>query len=236
MIIRKENLKFTEKGVSGYKKKIGFFIVNGEIPEGDIFEAKVIRKIIDKRGKEIPIIKLYPHNHVKCGECNCGEFIPHTVLEETVVDTVEKTEKGGKCIYCSEYIVNFVCYHTYGIVAVNEETFTAKCHKCNKEVKLPLAQFWAVEVHVDKEKNLEKEFELFFKVTGTSLKEWQEEEKKQINTGSRNEKIEQVYESHLPSWILLLIDPYGIYSKDQKNMSYEDFIYRIVKEAKKYIK
>lgn len=66
-----------------------------------VYEAETLKKIIDKRRKEVPILGLKPHHHNVCGErCICGEFIYHEFERKREVNDdfeieVKKCEKCG---------------------------------------------------------------------------------------------------------------------------------------------
>jgi hypothetical protein len=76
IIIYRHQLK--EDRRSGFDRDLGgFFLVARESdlpPDVDIFDAKVIRTIIDKRGREVPIVLLTPHQH---------RFEPYHISPET---------------------------------------------------------------------------------------------------------------------------------------------------------
>jgi hypothetical protein len=76
IIIYRHQLK--EDGRSGFDRELGgFFLVARESdlpPDEDTFDAKVIRTIIDKRGREVPIVQLTPHQH---------RFEPYHISPET---------------------------------------------------------------------------------------------------------------------------------------------------------
>jgi len=76
IIIYRHQLREGER--SGYDLKLGgFFLVARESdlpPDVHIFDAEVIRTIIDKRGKEVPIVRLTPHKH---------RFEPYHISPET---------------------------------------------------------------------------------------------------------------------------------------------------------
>lgn len=59
----------------------------------DFYEGKVVKKITDKRGQEVPIIKAWPHNcNIKCGErCFCGSKSNHE-FEEKIFSTENDCE------------------------------------------------------------------------------------------------------------------------------------------------
>jgi hypothetical protein len=78
LLVRRHWLK--EDLRSGFTYGVGFFLVdrNSKIDEKSyFFDGEVVRVIIDKRGKEVPIIRLRPHQHVFKPDgnrhiCECG--------------------------------------------------------------------------------------------------------------------------------------------------------------------
>ncbi len=62
-IIEKNRLNF--KGENAFVLRRDFYLVdrNSSIPDTEYVEIFVIRTIIDRRGKEVPIVRLLPHTH-----------------------------------------------------------------------------------------------------------------------------------------------------------------------------
>ncbi len=109
------NIKTTEKGISGFYKPIGgFFLVERgtKIPEGEYVEIEIVKKIIDKRGKEVPIVRLLPHYHKfesaddEYHECECGFAEKHKFVflkeEETEDGLLKQIYKCNICGYLDE--------------------------------------------------------------------------------------------------------------------------------------
>lgn len=92
----------TEKG---YVVPKPFMIIDRNfVPVGNVsvYEAEVLKKIIDKRGKEVPILRLKSHVHNVCGErCICGEFIYHEFEKKVKIDDdfEDEVRKCKKCGY-----------------------------------------------------------------------------------------------------------------------------------------
>jgi hypothetical protein len=77
ILIYRHQLKEGKDGRwSGHDWELGgFFLVDKESDlGGEVFDATVVRRIIDKRGKEVPIVRLTPHEH---------RFEPHHLYPET---------------------------------------------------------------------------------------------------------------------------------------------------------
>jgi hypothetical protein len=78
VIIYRHQLREKDGRWSGFDRDLGgFFLVARESilpPDVDVFDAKVVRTIIDKRGQEVPIVLLTPHEH---------RFEPYHISPET---------------------------------------------------------------------------------------------------------------------------------------------------------
>jgi hypothetical protein len=78
VIVYRHQLRKKDGRWSGFDRDLGgFFLVARESilpPDVDIFDAKVVRTIIDKRGQEVPIVHLTPHQH---------RFEPYHISPET---------------------------------------------------------------------------------------------------------------------------------------------------------
>ncbi|MGC9000891.1 hypothetical protein [Caldisericum sp.] len=127
------NIKTTEKGISGFYKPIGgFFLVERgtQLPEGEYVEIEIVKKIIDKRGKEVPIVRLLPHYHKfenaddRYHECECGYWEKHSFKliseEEIFKDFIKETYK---CEVCGYEKVWFTCPHGTNLNKFPHETY-----------------------------------------------------------------------------------------------------------------
>ncbi|MGB9808753.1 MAG: hypothetical protein ACPLSA_01740 [Caldanaerobacter sp.] len=106
--VRRRNL-LNFKGERAFVLGITFYLIdrNSNIPDTDYIEIIPIRTIIDKRGKEVPIVRLLPHTHKfhpkdsDTHECECGVRLSHdfVVLSAEPISAVECKRKV-KCSEC----------------------------------------------------------------------------------------------------------------------------------------
>lgn len=123
----------TEKG---YIVQKPFMIIDRNfVPSNDVsvYEAEILKKIIDKRGKEVPILRLKPHCCKVCGErCICGEYVYHEFEKKNEIndDFEIRIEKCKRCGYIEEDKVE----HSF---ILEFESLELVCDKCGfkREVK-----------------------------------------------------------------------------------------------------
>lgn len=93
----------------------------------DIYEAEVLKKIIDKRGREVPILKLKTHTCSVCGgKCICGKFVYHQ-FEEVNKTNDEFEIRIRKCKKCG-YTERKEIKHDF--VLKNENDLELVCESC----------------------------------------------------------------------------------------------------------
>ncbi|MGC9059412.1 MAG: hypothetical protein ACP5H3_03365 [Candidatus Aenigmatarchaeota archaeon] len=106
-IVRKNKLNF--KGEKAFVLRGDFYLVdrNSSIPDTEYVEIFVVRTIIDRRGKEVPIVRLEPHIHKfkpkddSCHVCECGLEESHK-FEVLLAEPISEAEcrRTVRCSVC----------------------------------------------------------------------------------------------------------------------------------------
>lgn len=133
-ILFKNEIYDAIKTEKGYVIRKPFMIIDKNFTienENTIYEGEVFRLIVDKKGNEVPILKLKPHICNVCGgKCSCGAFIYHDM--EKITEVAEEYEKEilkcKKCSYVSERIYD----HDF-VLGEGEDL---KCLRCGYQRKV----------------------------------------------------------------------------------------------------
>jgi len=125
-----ENAKFIDNGVL-LDKFQNYPIVRG------LYDVKVIKTFIDKRGNTINVVKLIPHIHSKpeC-QCSCGK-INHNWIQKEYIKNYSNTHcyKIQVCSYCNKTNPLMEDSHTFEI---SKDKPIKTCIKCGTIVELPI--------------------------------------------------------------------------------------------------
>ncbi len=173
-IVRKVSvldLKKTEKGISGFCRALGgFFIVdkNSVIPEDGYVNVELIRVIIDKKGNEVPIFKLIPHQHQwritedtdYCVICQCGEKKRHQweTIGYEISETAPMHREMLRCAVCGKETKSWWQYHSFSNIYEIEEHWIERC-RCGKTRTLLKAEPFLKRLSIE---DIKKERERFY--------------------------------------------------------------------------
>lgn len=138
VIINQSDIRSNEKG---YYLRFGkeFMIIdkNYQIPSSETckYEIKIVKEIKDRRGKNVKIVKLIPHEHefqicnddLYCLKCSCGEVRVHSykVVEYKYLNEYEHIVIE-KCIQCGKEN-RYQDYHRYELIFSDDENDIYQC-------------------------------------------------------------------------------------------------------------